>query len=102
MRLKPRSHQNCYNYRTMNKPFILSRTVNAPRERVWKAWTDREQLMQWFGPKGFTMTTANLDFRPGGSFHYCLRGPDGKEMWGKFAYREIDPPRRIVHHHSFS
>jgi uncharacterized protein YndB with AHSA1/START domain len=84
------------------KEFVISRTFDAPRDKVWKAWTDREQLMQWFGPKGFSMTTAKLDFRPGGTFHYCLRSSDGKEMWGKFVYREIVAPERIVLVNSFS
>ena len=84
------------------KEFVISRAFDAPRDKVWKAWTDREQLMQWFGPKGFTMTTAKLDFRPGGTFHYCLRSSDGKEMWGKFVYREIVAPERIVLVNSFS
>jgi uncharacterized glyoxalase superfamily protein PhnB/uncharacterized protein YndB with AHSA1/START domain len=83
-------------------PFTITRTFNASRDRVWKAWTDRAELMQWFGPKGFKMTTANLDLRPGGSFHYCLQGTDGKSMWGKFVYREIAAPGRIVLVNSFS
>jgi uncharacterized protein YndB with AHSA1/START domain len=58
--------------------------------------------MQWFGPKGFIMTTAKLDFRPDGLFHYCMRTPDGKEMWGKFVYREIKAPERILWVNSFS
>ncbi len=85
-----------------NQDFVITRTFNAPRELVFKAWTQRDRLMQWFGPKGFTMTTATLDFRPGGIFHYCLRSPDGKEMWGKFVYREIVPPEKIVLVNSFS
>jgi uncharacterized protein YndB with AHSA1/START domain len=84
------------------KPFVISRTFDAPREKVWKAWTEREQLVQWFGPKGFKMTTAKLDLHPGGTFHYCLQTPDGKEMWGKFVYREIKAPERIVLVNSFS
>jgi uncharacterized protein YndB with AHSA1/START domain len=84
------------------KPFVISRTFNAPRDRVWKAWTEREQLVKWFGPKGFKMTTANLDFRPGGTFHYCLQTPDGKPMWGKFVYRVIEAPKRIILVNSFS
>jgi uncharacterized protein YndB with AHSA1/START domain len=84
------------------EPFIISRTFDAPRELVFKAWTERERLMQWFGPKGFAMTSARLDLRPGGNFHYCLRSPDGKEMWGKFVYREIVAPERIVWVNSFS
>ena len=59
-------------------------------------------ILQWFGPKGFTMRTAKLDLRPGGIFHYCLRSPEGKDMWGKFVYREIVAPERIVLVNSFS
>jgi len=84
------------------REFVISRTFDAPRELMWKAWTERARLMQWFGPKGFTMSTAELDFRRGGSLHYCLRSPDGKEMWGKFVYREIVVPERIVLVNSFS
>src|SRR5271168_1944404 len=60
------------------KPFVILREFNASRELVWKAWTEREHLMKWFGPRGCTIGTANLDFRPGGSFHYCMATPDGK------------------------
>lgn len=82
--------------------FVISRVFDAPRELVWKAWTERDRLMQWFGPKGYTMTAAKLDLRPGGLFLYCLRTPDGKDLWGKFIYRQIMPPRRIVFVNSFS
>ena len=82
--------------------FVITRIFDAPRELVWKAWTERERLMQWFGPKGFTMSAAKMDFRPGGIFHYCMRSPDGKEMWGKFVYREIVAPEKIVLVSSFS
>lgn len=82
--------------------FEISREFDAPRDLVWKAWTEREQLMQWFGPKGFTIRVATLDFRPGGTFHYALISADGKEMWGKFVYREIVAPERIVVVNSFS
>jgi uncharacterized protein YndB with AHSA1/START domain len=54
------------------KIFVISRAFNAPRDKVWKAWTERDRLLQWFGPKGFKMTTAKLDLRLGGTFHYCL------------------------------
>lgn len=83
-------------------PFVISRVFKAPRGLVWKAWTERDRMMRWFGPKGFTMRAATLDLRPGGAFHYCLRGPDGKDMWGKFVYREITPQNRIVLVNSFS
>ncbi len=82
--------------------FELTRTFDAPRELVFKAWTEAERLNQWWGPKNFTVQTAQLDLRPGGVFHYCMRTPDGRDMWGKFVYREIVPPQRLVFVNSFS
>jgi len=82
--------------RALCEPFVISREFAAPRDLVWQAWTERDRLMHWFGPKGVPLTKANLDFRPGGTFHYCMQTPDGKEMWGKFEYREIEPPKRIL------
>jgi uncharacterized protein YndB with AHSA1/START domain len=84
------------------RPFVISRTFDAPRELMWQAWSQRARLMEWFGPKGFKMPAAKMDFRPGGSFHYCLASPDGHEMWGKFVYREIASPEKIVLVNSFS
>jgi uncharacterized protein YndB with AHSA1/START domain len=82
-------------------PFEITHEFAARREVVWKAWTEREQLMKWFGPKGSTMTTANMDFRVGGIFHYCMN-MGNMEMWGKFTYREIVPPQKLVWMFSFS
>ena len=82
--------------------FVITRVFDASRERVWEAFTKPEHLQHWWGPKGFTMRTIKLDLRPGGMFHYSMRSPDGKEMWGKFAYREIAPPERLVFVTSFS
>jgi uncharacterized protein YndB with AHSA1/START domain len=82
--------------------FVTTRTLDAPRELVWKAFTEAERLMHWWGPKGFTMLVATLELRPGGVFHYCMRSPDGHEMWGKFVYREIVEPERLVYVNSFS
>jgi uncharacterized protein YndB with AHSA1/START domain len=87
---------------TGDHAFILSRVVDAPRDLVWRAWTERERLMEWFGPKGFTMSHADMDFRPGGVFHYCLKSGEGHEMWGKWTFREIVPQQRIVLVNSFS
>jgi uncharacterized protein YndB with AHSA1/START domain len=82
--------------------FVIMRNVNAPRERVWRAWTEADQLGRWWGPKGFDIVSVKLDLRPGGTFHYCLRSPDGQEMWGKFIFREIVAPERLVFVVSFS
>jgi uncharacterized protein YndB with AHSA1/START domain len=85
-----------------SEDFIISRVYDAPRERVWQAWTESERLKQWWGPKGFTTHTCKVDLRPGGVFHYGMRAPDGTDMWGKFVYREIVKPERLVFIVSFS
>jgi uncharacterized protein YndB with AHSA1/START domain len=85
--------------------FVVSRTYDAPRALVWKAWTELERLKKWWGPKGFTMQSCTLDLKPGGRFHYNMRGPAGAamaDMWGKFVYREIVPTERLVFVTSFS
>jgi uncharacterized protein YndB with AHSA1/START domain len=82
--------------------FVITRVVNAPRSRVWKAWTDAKELKKWWGPKGFEVVSTKVDLKPGGIFHYLLRSPNGQEMWGKFVYREIAPEERLVFISSFS
>ena len=81
--------------RNSDPTFRISRTVNAPRELVWKAYTEQEPLMAWFGPKGFSMPHSRYDFRPGGEFHYCLRTPTGFEMWGKWTFIDIVVPTTL-------
>ena len=82
--------------------FTVSRTFNAPRAAVWKAYSDLNALSKWWGPKGFAWIEGKLDFRPGGVFHYGMRAPTGQEMWGKFLYRELAAPERLVFTNSFS
>jgi uncharacterized protein YndB with AHSA1/START domain len=85
-----------------SKPFVISRACNAPRDLVWKVWTDCEHLKHWWGPKGLTIGTCKMDLRVGGTFLYSMRAPDGTEMWGKWVFREIDPPRGMTVLVSFS
>lgn len=82
--------------------FHISRTVDAPLDAVWKAYTEQEPLMAWFGPQGFSMPHSRYDFRPGGEFHYCLRTPTGFEMWGKWVFVEIEAPLKLAMVVSFS
>lgn len=84
------------------RQLVITRVFDAPRELVWKAFTEADRLAQWWGPKGFTMLVRRLDFRPGGVFHYSMRSPDGQVMWGKFVYRDILAPERLVFVNSFS
>lgn len=82
--------------------FVISRVFDAPRDLVWQAFTDPEHMKQWWGPKGVTVVHSKMDLRPGGTYHYGMRTPDGTTIWGKFVYREITPPSRIVFVNSFS
>lgn len=83
-------------------PFVISRTFDAPRELVWKAWTEPERMARWGGPKGCTLTIHQHELRPGGIHHYAQQSPDGSVMWGKVVYREIVPPERLVYLQSFA
>jgi uncharacterized protein YndB with AHSA1/START domain len=84
------------------REFVMERIFDAPRELVFKAWSDPKHLEQWWGPKGWTLPICKMDFRPGGVWHYCMRGPEGEEGWGKAVYREIVEPERIVYVDSFA
>ena len=58
---------------------VVTRIFDAPRELVWKAWTDPKYVMQWWGPKGFTAPVCEMDFRVGGKLLCCMKAPDGQE-----------------------
>jgi uncharacterized protein YndB with AHSA1/START domain len=75
---------------------VVTRVFDAPRELVWKAWTDPKYVMQWWGPKGFTAPFCEMDFRVGGKFLYCMRAPDGQEFWNGGEYHEIVLHEKIV------
>jgi uncharacterized protein YndB with AHSA1/START domain len=81
---------------------VIERIFNAPVELVWKAWTDPEMLVRWWGPKDFTAPVYKLDFRVGGKFLYCMRSPDGKDYWGTGTFKEIVSLERIVQTDSFA
>jgi len=77
---------------------IVTRAFDAPVELVWKAWSDAEQVMRWWGPKGFTSPSAEMDFREGGTSLVCMRAPKefgGQDMYNTWAYRKIDPHKLI-------
>ena len=87
---------------TKSADFVISRVFNVPRELLWKCFTELERMKQWWGPKGFTVLVSKMDLRPGGTYLYGMRTPDGKDMWGRMVYREIVPPEKIVFINSFS
>jgi uncharacterized protein YndB with AHSA1/START domain len=82
--------------------FVITRTFDAPRALVFRAWTEVEHLRHWWGPVGMEVEHCTCDLRPGGAMHYGLRGPDGSMMWARWLFREIVPPERLVFIASFS
>lgn len=87
---------------TSGRTFTMERVFDAPRELVFRAYSEPKHLMQWWGPKEWTLPVCEVDFRPGGTWLYCMRGPDGMESWGRATYREIVPPERIVYVDAFA
>ncbi len=85
-----------------DRSIVITRVLDAPRERVFKAWTDPEDFARWWGPNGFTTPACRMDVRPGGVLHYCMRSPEGRDFWGKGIYREIVEPERIVYIDTFA
>ena len=75
---------------------VITRIFDAPRELVFKVWTDPKHIVNWWGPGGFTAPVATVDLRVGGALHYCMRGPDGKDYWTKGYFHEIVVPEKIV------
>ncbi len=82
--------------------FTIMRVFDAPREMVWKAFTEPQHMKEWWGPKGSTIVASKMDLRVGGTYHGAMRDPSGHVIWAKFIYREIIAPDRLVWVHSFS
>ncbi|OYD06162.1 SRPBCC domain-containing protein [Paludifilum halophilum] len=103
---------NRENSKTISKvegrELILERVFDAPRELVFKAFSEAEHLKRWWSTKGWSTPVCNVDFRPGGVWFYCMKCTDesqedyGMEFWGKAVYQEIKEPERIVFIDSFS
>jgi len=79
------------------RELVITRLLDAPRELVWKAWTEPEHLMRWWGPKDFTAPACKIDLRVGGKYLFCMRSPEGQEFWSAGVYREIIEPERLVY-----
>ena len=85
-----------------NNGFTLSRAYDVPRELMFRVWTECEHLSHWWGPKGVTIDSCRNDLRPGGVMHYAMRLPNDDIWWGRWVYREINEPERLVFVSSFS
>ncbi|MGZ5498909.1 MAG: SRPBCC family protein [Candidatus Aminicenantales bacterium] len=81
---------------------VIDRVFDAPRERVWMAWTDPDLVSRWWGPKGFTTPVCRISLRVGGNYFLCMRSPQGKDYCNTGFYREIVPFERIVATASFA
>jgi uncharacterized protein YndB with AHSA1/START domain len=81
---------------------LITYLFESPRERIWKAWTEPELLMKWWGPRSFTAPVSKIDLRVGGKYIACMRSPDGKDYWSTGTYKEIVKPERLVLTDSFS
>jgi len=82
--------------RSAGREIVITRVFDAPRDLVFKAWTEPEQVMRWWGPNGFATPVCKIELGPGGVFHSCMRSPVGRDFWSKGVYREIVEPERIV------
>lgn len=84
---------------TAEREIVLTRVLDAPRELVWRAWTDPEHLIHWWGPDGFTNTFHEIDVRPGGVWRFIMHGPDGTDYDNKVVFLEVVEPERLVYDH---
>ncbi len=87
------------NTNTADREIVTTRVLDAPRELVFKAWTDPDRLVQWWGPKGFTNTFHEFDMRPGGIWRFVMHGPNGVDYQNKSVFVEVVNPERIVFDH---
>lgn len=84
---------------SLDREIVLTRVFDAPRELVFRMWTEREHITRWFGPRGFTCTTHEMDARVGGRWRFDMLAPDGKLYTNRIEYLEITPPERLVFDH---
>ncbi len=92
---------------TSNKELIITRIFDAPREQVWKMWTEPEHLKKWWGPKDFTAPVIKMDLQVGGKYHWCMRGaatPGGEiqDFWTAGIFKELVPMEKIVYTDNFA
>ena len=80
---------------SLRRAFVVTRVLDAPRDLVFEAWTRPEHLVHWWGPTDYTVTTCEVDFRPGGTYRLCVRSPDGKDYQVRGVYCSIAAPEHL-------
>jgi uncharacterized protein YndB with AHSA1/START domain len=83
-----------------DREIVFTRSFDAPRELVFEVWTRREHLAHWWGPNGFTITTHEMDVRPGGLWRFVMHGPDGVDYPNRIVFSEVVKPERLVYDHA--
>jgi uncharacterized protein YndB with AHSA1/START domain len=83
----------------LDREIVMSRVLDAPRELVFKAWTDPNLVVQWFSPAGFTSETLEIDIREGGRWRFIYTGPDGTRWNNRMVFLRIDAPRLLEMEH---
>jgi len=82
-----------------SREILLTREFDATHDLVFDAWTEPEKIGKWWGPKGFTTTTFEMDFQEGGVWRFIMHGPDGTDYPNRIVYTEIVKPERLVYEH---
>jgi uncharacterized protein YndB with AHSA1/START domain len=84
---------------TQDRELVITRTLDAPVELVWEAFSMPEHIANWWGPNGFTNTIHTMDFRPGGKWEFVMHGPDGTDYKNENLFTEVVPLKKIVFEH---
>jgi uncharacterized protein YndB with AHSA1/START domain len=100
--LHPMKQTNYQHVGQNDDALVITRIIDAPRKLVFEAWTDPAHLVHWWAPNGCTTPFCKVDLRVGGKIHFCMRMPDGLEIWGLGIYTEIIKPERIVYTDTFA
>jgi uncharacterized protein YndB with AHSA1/START domain len=91
------------------KTIVMERVFDAPRTRVWQAWTNADELAKWWGPRGWETTIKKFEFKPGGAWHYMMKCVDkaqgewfGQESWGIGTFKTINPESMFMYEDAFT
>jgi uncharacterized protein YndB with AHSA1/START domain len=85
---------------TADREIVTVRVFDAPRDLVFRAWTDPDHIKHWWGPRGFTTTTQQYDLKPGGTWRFVMHGPDGTDYKNRIVFTEVTPPERLAYQHA--